>query len=972
MGRTRIRAYDALTFLLACSVVAVFVRSILPAPGTVQFDRPVLGSLLWPGAFQVSTNAPAMRVDFVAQARRYLASVASDEFRVATPESNEPVTIALAGAAPGRTASLSNPLAALMNIFAGRSGAHPAITIRRYESARFHEVYPGIDASYRVSDGGLELDFEIAPGGDPGAIRLQPGNGTRFEREGASEDVVFRRGEARYRLRRPVAFQDIDGARTTVPVRLVTDHEGLRFEVGAYDHSRPLTIDPLVATYSTFVGSSGDDIVNGLAADRNGNLYLTGTTGFSNIYPNASTFPTTSGSYVPPNPRSAGDPCAFSCGYILKLNANMQVIYGAMIFGLEPQAIAVDATGDVYATGHTLDSSDFPATPGVFANDPAGQVFALKLAPDGGSLIYAALFPGDIGRAIAVDSAGDAYVAGEAGIPNLPTTPGSVKPVYQATGDQINVDAFLLKINPSGSALVFGTYLGGTAKDTAYGLTLDAAGNALVVGQSFSSDFVGLPATNAGLDDAFLVQVAADGSAITNGRYFGGSGADYAAAISSDGLGGYYICGATESTDFPVTANVIQQRLVGTRNGWLARIDSGFNVQFSTYFGGSFIDGLLAVTSDPDGNAYLVGPTFSADMLTTTDAMQSVSTVISATLLASAGSAYYPQSHDAAREAFFAVMPPDGQQLTYATYLGGYYTAPRDYPPLGYGSSVARSPSGAVYVAGNADTASFPNISGGLRDPLAGQDDGFLTRFQSQSLYIDSAALLPDAAIDASYNVQLHASGGTAPYRWELVGFKLPTGLRFSSSGSITGSATNPQQENYGYQFTAKVTDGAGRTAYKSLFINVHWPGNAVCTTGACSLSVVLGQSFIIPPPIPARGIAPFSEFLSGELPPGSTVNSTTGEIVGSPNLAGQFRFTLTVEDALGTRTPLAWTVTVTDPNAPPPTPPPPPPSSGGGGGGGGLTPIDLALMLLLAVIASSRSRRAAGGRRPSLPRRQG
>src|SRR5262249_41416184 len=158
-------------------------------------------------------------------------------------------------------------------------------------------------------------------------------------------------------------------------------------------------------------------------------------------------------------------------------------------------------------------------------NDATGEAFLSKLAADGGSFVYSALFPGDSGNGVAVDGQGSAYVVGQVSVATLPTTPGSIKPT-NPIGGVINKDGFLLKVSADGSTLLYGTYLGGTGTDVANAVQVDAQGEALVAGETASSDFTGLVHPVSGSNDAFLLKVSADGSRIVAGQIFGGTDVD--------------------------------------------------------------------------------------------------------------------------------------------------------------------------------------------------------------------------------------------------------------------------------------------------------------------------------------------------------------------------------------------------------------------------------------------------------------
>ena len=375
------------------------------------------------------------------------------------------------------------------------------------------------------------------------------------------------------------------------------------FELGDYDPARALVIDP-VLVYSTYLGGSGEDVGTGIAADANGAAYVTGLTESAN-------FPTAN----PAQPTLGGAIDAF----IVKLNpAGTAVVYSTYIGGSgEDQglAIAADTAGAAYVTGQTC-SSDFPTKNG-FQPASGGfcDAFVTKLDP-AGSISYSTYLGGsaqDPGIGIAVDTAGNAYVTGWTRSPNFPTK----NPLQPALAD-LSGDAFVTKLNSAGSALVFSTYLGGGQQfDRGFDVAVDNSGNVIVVGETRSDDFpTTRPLQPPKGSDAFVTKLNASGSAFIYSTHLGGSSSDEARGVAVDSFGVAYVTGITSSMDFP-TVNPFQPALRGATDAFVARIPpSGSSLLYSTYLGGSGPEndefgGDIAV--DPVGIVYVTGTTQSLD-----------------------------------------------------------------------------------------------------------------------------------------------------------------------------------------------------------------------------------------------------------------------------------------------------------------------------------------------------------------------
>src|SRR5882762_8523809 len=415
------------------------------------------------------------------------------------------------------------------NYFIGGDRSKWRSNVPTYTKVRYQNVYPGIDLVYYGNQRQLEYDFVVAPGADPRKIVLGFKGADKLELD-AQGNLVLHAAGGDIRQHKPIIYQNIEGSRREIAggyVRKGANRVG--FQVAAYDRGQPLVIDP-VLSYSTYLGGSG---FNGSGLD----------------------------------------------------------------LGV---GIAVDADGNAYVVGWT-NSSNFPTTAGAFQTTFGGgtnfDTFVTKLNPTGSALVYSTYLGGsgsDAGRKIAVDAAGNAYVVGQTSSSNFPTTTGA----FQTSFGGGYSDAFLTKLNSTGSALVYSTYLGGTGEDDGSGISVDADGNAYVAGFTASADF---PATagafqttfGGGYGDAFVAKLDPTGSALIYSTYLGGTDSDAAGnpGLAVDASGNAYVTGETASTDFPTTAGAFQTTLSGYQNAFVTKLDpSGSALVYSTYLGGSITD----------------------------------------------------------------------------------------------------------------------------------------------------------------------------------------------------------------------------------------------------------------------------------------------------------------------------------------------------------------------------------------------
>ena len=339
--------------------------------------------------------------------------------------------------------------------------------------------------------------------------------------------------------------------------------------------------DGTALVYSTYLGGNRGAYAFGIAVDSAGNAYVTGQT-------SSTDFPTVNA--IQPS-FGGGNSDAFVTKINAAGNA---LAYSSYLGGSGDETaygIAVDPTGNIYVAGAT-DSTDFPtANAHQPANHGYYDGFATKINADGTAYVYSTYLGGsanDNAYGVAADSAGNAYITGGTESTDFPTA-NAIQPVSGGDGD-----AFVTKISSSGNALVYSTYLGGSGPDQGNGIAVDSAGNAYITGYTISADFPTANAVQPNLDgpvDAFVTKMNSSGSALTYSTYLGGSNADYGNGIAVDSTGNAYVTGYTDSLDFP-TVNAIQPIPFGGRRGYTDAFVTKYNAAgsalvYSTYLGGS-------------------------------------------------------------------------------------------------------------------------------------------------------------------------------------------------------------------------------------------------------------------------------------------------------------------------------------------------------------------------------------------------
>ncbi|HLF84266.1 MAG TPA: SBBP repeat-containing protein, partial [Blastocatellia bacterium] len=328
--------------------------------------------------------------------------------------------------------------------------------------------------------------------------------------------------------------------------------------------------------------------------------------------------------------------------------------------------------------------------------------FITRLGP-AGNLAYSTYLGGsanDAGSGIALDSGGNVYLAGIATSQNFPTA----NPLQASLSGAS--DLYIAKLNASGNQLVYSTYLGGSSDDAATSLAVDPPGNVYVTGATLSSDFrTASPAQTAhagGIFDGFVAKLNPTGNRLVYSTYLGGGQSDRCMRIAADLAGNAYVTGDTRSTNFPAVG--AQQRTPGgSSDAFVAKLNPNGSLDYSTYLGGSGIDGGTAIAVGPNGSAYVTGFTDSTNFPT-----------VGPVQPANAGGSF---------DAFVAKLDTSGSALTYSTYLGGAGT------DSGFG--VAVDSTGSAFVMGLTDSTDFPAAGAFQPANRGGVSDLFITKLRS-------------------------------------------------------------------------------------------------------------------------------------------------------------------------------------------------------------------------------------------------
>ena len=707
--------------------------------------------------------------------------------RHAQKVSESVLRLSLVGANPHAQLEGVDQLPGVVNYFLGNDPKKWRVAIPTFTKVRCRDVYPGVDLLYYGNQQRLEYDFVVSPGADPGKITMRFDGADKVEIDGQGDLIMEIQG-TQVRWRKPVAYQETAAGRNEIPSRYVLKGQLVSFEVGSYDRTRPLVIDP-VLVYSTFLGGTDIDsydyyyqiATGGVTVDTNGAVYVTGNT-------LSTDFPVTNAVDATAN--------GWSDVFIAKLNnAGTALIYSTYLGGSDddmPRGIAVDNNGNAYVVGWTY-STNFP-TQNAFQSTFSDftDAFVVKLGPAGTSLLYSSFLgntanAGDeIGNAIAVDKAGNAYITGEtdSGRNFRTRNPFQTKAggYPQENG---NFDVFVAKINTTTSgdaSLVYSSWLGGSSDEYGFGIAVDSSNNVYVTGEvdyTPSSDYFPTTAgafqqsfnaggTN-GFADAFVTKINAAGSAMVFSTFLGGDGEEWGNSIAVDAAGKAYVTGETSSyADLPTLPNGIQPTAPGYDVAFVTVFNaSGAGLFYSTYLGGLAGDFGAGIAVDNFGQIYVAGETSSYDFPVTIGCDQT-----------NLGSLFRS-------DAFVAKINPNvpgPAGLCYASYFGGNDA---ESP-----AAVAVDAGGNWYITGYSKSTNMPTTLGVFDTTYNGGDyDAFVAKFSSPRDLSVANLVSTNAIVFGSnlvYTLYVN-NNGRLSFSGVTVTDQLPTNLQFVTASTTLG-----------------------------------------------------------------------------------------------------------------------------------------------------------------------------------------
>jgi hypothetical protein len=699
------------------------------------------------------------------------------------------------------------------NYLVGNNTGHWKTNVTNYSKVGYKGVYPGIDLVYYGNQKQLEYDFVVSPGANPHDIKLELSNAESLKINGdGGLTVGMKKSEVTFN--KPQTFQEVNGIKQEIASSFVIGNGNrVTFNLGMYDKTKPLIIDP-VLVYSTYFGGSSDDTGFGIAADTNGNAYITGLTSSAN-------FPTSNALY----PSNGGNDDVF----VVKLDSTGQPVYSTYIGGSDidyARSITVDNSGNVYMTG-VAHSANFPITTGAYqqSKNTGDDAFVIKLNSTGSSLVFSTFIGGngnEFGNSITTDADNNVYITGYTGSSDFPTINA-----IQTTNPGNSTQAFVSKLNSTGTALIYSTYLGGTGGNVGRGIAVDSSGNATIVGDTGSTDFPiymayqPAIANGYGILDGFVSKLNASGTSFIYSTYLGGANYDQALGVAVDNAGNAYVTGVTSSTNFPMAT--------GSGSGFLVKFNSSGSPVYSKYlvaFG-------LSIALDSSNKLFIAG-TGGNDV-----------------------------------DVYVAKLNSLDGTLVSSTFFGGNQ--------FDFGRGIATDNLGNAYVTGNTSSLNFPTTNS-YQSSSGGSYDMFVSKLSFDNVApivgaitapTDPQVVNSTINVSANFTDQDNIDTHTAVWDWGD-GTSVGTVNENNGFGTVTGSHTYMSPGVYTLKLTVTDNNGAsGESTYQ--YIVVYDP-SAGYVTGAGTITSPLG-AYTLNPLLTGKAIFGFvSRYQNGaNVPTGST-----------------------------------------------------------------------------------------------------
>jgi hypothetical protein len=596
-------------------------------------------------------------------------------------------------------------LSGYYNYYLGNDKSKWVSRVETFKEIILEGIYEGIDLRLYIENANFRYDFLLKP--------YASVNDITFEIEGAEvcysvhgnelilskSDLLIKHGDVKaksIKYENQNLFNISDNYEDNIDCKFkVYGENRVGFELGIYDHTKELIIDPLV--FSTYLGGYMNEEVTDIYADNFQDVYICGTT-------QSTYFPTIEGSYdIIHN--------GMYDAFVTKLTASgRDLMYSTFLGGSDDDGatgMKVDTKGNVTVGGYT-GSVNYPTSESAYDRTYNGgyDAFVSCLNSDGTALSYSTYFGGfgyDAVNDIVIDNQSNAYITGRTYSDNLPVTDGAFDIYFN--GEQ---DAFVSKISNNGEELLYSTFIGGQGIDIATSIIIDNYSNLYITGQTQSFNY---PVTQGAFDimhngntDVFISKFNSSLNNLVYSTFAGGSSIDIGWDIDINGNSEAIVCGETNSDNFPVTPGAFNENKNGAADGFVLKLNNtGSDLVFSTYIGGTYADGLKSVMNEQTGLIYVTGVTGSDDFPVTPDAFDEI----------------YEYNTDG----IFCIMNASGSKLNYSSYLGGSNS---DYPEAifvdGYNN---------VFIGGSTSSMDFPTSSEAYDPTANGQMDGFVFKIDS-------------------------------------------------------------------------------------------------------------------------------------------------------------------------------------------------------------------------------------------------